>query len=68
MAKYMHTINGRPATFDGYQICFASFYGQANILASSLKQIRREQTITKSNRTADGFDYLAREYGYFRYL
>ena len=67
MSKYMHTIDGRPATFDGYQICYATFYGPANKLADSLRQIRREQQITIRNRKRDGFDVNVGEYGYLRY-
>lgn len=66
MSKYMHTIDGRPATFDGYQICYAVFYGKANILAGSLRQIRREQQKTIRNRMRDGLDVVC-EYGYLRY-
>ncbi len=67
MSKYMHTIDGRPATFDGYQICFATFYGPANVLADSLRQIRREQQATLRNRKRDRLDVEVGDYGYFRY-
>ena len=67
MSKYMHTIDGRPATFDGYQICFATFHGPENKLCDSLKQIRKEQQITKENRERDGMDFSVGEYGYLRY-
>lgn len=67
MSKYMHTIDGRPATFDGYQICFATFYGPANKLCDSLSQIRKEQEITKENRERDGMDFNVGEYGHLRY-
>ena len=66
MSKYLHTIDGRPATFDGYQICYATTNGKANDLADSLNQIRKEQRITIENRKLDGFDVVG-EYGYFRY-
>ena len=56
MAKYMHTLDGYPATFDGYQICYAAYYGKPNKLCESLKQIRQEQEISRRNRKADGFD------------
>lgn len=67
MSKYMHTIDGRPATFDGYQICYATFYGKPNILADSLAQIRKEQKLTERNRKADGYETIG-DYGYLRYL
>lgn len=67
MSKYLHTIDGKPATFDGYQICFATFYGPANSLAESLTQIKREQKISVRNRKRDGFDTDVGEYGWLRY-
>lgn len=67
MSKYMHTIDGRPAMFDGYQICYATFYGPANKLADSLEQIRKEQRITIRNRKRDGLDLHVGEYGHLRY-
>ena len=67
MSKYMHTINGFPATFDGYQICFSTFYGPANKLCNSLAQVRKEQRATKRNRRRDGFDFNKSEYGHLRY-
>ena len=56
MAKYMHTLDGRPAAFDGYQVCYAAYYGKPNKLCESLKQIRQEQKISHKNRKADGLD------------
>jgi hypothetical protein len=63
----MHTIDGSPATFDGYQICYAAFYGKPNKLADSLKQIRQEQRLTVKNRRADGLAPFNVKYGYLRY-
>lgn len=67
MSKYMHTLQGLPATFDGYQICFASFYGKPNKLVRSLHQIRREQQITLRNRARNNLEYDIKDYGYYRY-
>lgn len=64
---YLHTIDGLPATFDGYQICFAGFYGPASKLATSLAQIRREQKISAANREKDGWSAYAYKLGYRRY-
>ena len=66
MSKYMHTLNGKPATFDGYQVCYATFYGKPNKLVNSLRQIRREQQISIRNRLRDGFDNDF-VYGHLRY-
>lgn len=54
MTYYLHTINGKPAMFDGDQICFMSFYGRADSVALSLKQIRLEQRASKEYREAFG--------------
>jgi len=67
MSKYLHTINGEPAVFDGWQICFASFHGKPNKLADSLAQIKKEQKVSTDNRASKGFKTVLGEYGYFRY-
>lgn len=48
---YMHTLDGKPACFDGWQVCFGM---NGRRVASSLKQIRREQHESTANRTAAG--------------
>ena len=65
---YLHTIDNKPAAFEGTQICFLNFYGEAFALASSLKQIRKEQRATKKYRRQMGFAYDENRYGYFRVL
>ena len=64
---YIHTIDGKPATFDGWQICFASHYGHPNIVRTSLKQIREDQIATAENRKASGLEDDPTRYGYVRY-
>lgn len=64
---YIHTIDGRPAYFsepDG-QIVYVCHYDRAAKPAHSLKQIRKEQKITKENRKKWGFN--DNDYGYKRY-
>lgn len=69
MAKYMHTINGRPAFFAGEQICFlCSGETLSSVLRDSLKQIRDDQNRTVWYRR----DVLKcgveeKEYGYLRF-
>ena len=65
--KYIHTIKGRAATFDGYQICYSTFSGKPNLLVDSLAQIKREQKITISNRRRDGFQVSPEDYSHRRY-
>jgi hypothetical protein len=62
----MHTIDGTPAFFDGWQISYGVKYSphKHNILSRSLKQIRAEQKLTKKNREFAGFDFNVGEYGY----
>jgi hypothetical protein len=64
---YVHTIDGRPGVFDGYQVCFANSYGSAHEPAYSLRQIRREQAKSRANRIRDGFSNDS-EYDYRRYI
>lgn len=60
--KYLHTINGQPAGYNGNQIC----YGWAGMpLANTLKQIRKEQRLTKKERKKWGCDDEDK-YGYLR--
>ena len=47
MKMYLHTIEGKPAGFDGEQICYAQTgKGWHAPLVKTLKQIRREQLKT----------------------
>ena len=55
MSKYMHTIDGMPGTFDGWQVVYANFRGKPSVLRDSLKEIRADQAITMKNRTEAGF-------------
>jgi len=63
---YIHTINGSPAFFDGWQICYGVKYSphKHNLMSASLKQIREEQNITKNNRKFAGYDIDGDEYSY----
>jgi hypothetical protein len=66
MSKYLHTLDGKPATFDGFQICFASRFGKPNKLADSLKQIKKERAISIKNREERGYP-INFKYGHLRY-
>jgi len=64
---YMHTIEGKPAFYskkDG-QICYACYFGAIhhNVLATSLRQIRKEQELSNNYRRENklGIEY---DYGY----
>lgn len=66
---YIHTLNGRPAFFDGEQICYASKYQrEGNVASTSLKQIRREQIKSSKWRyEMFGENGMKHEYGYVRF-
>lgn len=53
---YMHTLNGKPATFSGDQICYAAPSKKyPATLATSMAQIRRERRATERFRRRHGF-------------
>lgn len=67
---FMHTINGKPASYEpGDQIAFAprGRYARKGIrLVASIAQIRAEQRATIKYRTAQGWDSNGFEYSYVR--
>lgn len=65
--KYLHTINSIPASYskpDG-QICYITKY-YIGKLCDSLKQIRKEQGLTKKTRKSWGAEYNKKDYSYIR--
>ena len=65
---YIHTINGHPGTFDGWQVCYSvKGSNRHNTPAKSLRQIKREQRACIANRRAAGFSANPSDYGYVRY-
>jgi hypothetical protein len=58
---WMHTIDGRPAAFDGYQICY---WWPGAKLATSLKQIKRECVLTEKWRLRMGLDLHPSSYSH----
>jgi len=65
--KYLHTLDGKPAYFDGWQIVFATKFGKAAPMAESLQQIRKEQTLTVRNRERKfGVEKMSFKYEYTR--
>ncbi len=63
---YMHTLDGKPASFEKYQICFAACYGRPNKLCGSLAQIRKEQRKSVKWRKKQGYEDTWKQ-GYFRF-
>lgn len=66
---YIHTINGRPAFFDGNQICYASKHQrEGNVACTSLAQLRRQQhRSAKWRYEMFGETGMKQEYGYVRF-
>lgn len=66
---YIHTLNGKPAFFDGDQICYATIYQRAgNVACKSLQQIRREQVKSERWRyEMFGEQATRHQYGYVRF-
>lgn len=68
MDIYIHTLDGKPAVFDGEQVCFmpASRGGNGYEPAYSLAQIRREQRQAAAWRKDHGYEQKC-EMDYRRY-
>lgn len=64
MIYYLHTIDRKPAYFDGHQIVYAT-KGRAIKLVSDLKQIKREQRASHLWRQSKGLE-LFNDYGHMR--
>jgi hypothetical protein len=62
---YMHTIDDKPASFDGDQVCFLGLRDRG-VLCKSLQQIRTQQMATKRYRSAAGFSTDKFTLGYVR--
>jgi len=64
--KYMHTLFGKPAFFQDYQIVYAGMKLKFSDLRDSLKDIREEQTKSSEWRRKKGYYDNPTEYGYIR--
>ena len=63
---YIHTLDGKPAYYDGTQIVFATKYGRAATTCYSLNEIRHQQAKSKEWRYKNGFKELWK-LGYARF-
>ena len=61
---YMHTLEGRPASFSGWQVCY-SVFTQAIELCESRRQLLAERDLSIKNRKEAGMASLG-AYGYRR--
>lgn len=62
--RYMHTIEGQPAWYDGEQICYAS-WRRVIPLVRDLATIKRQRRAANDWRTMQGFE-PNENYGHFR--
>lgn len=69
MSKYMHTIDGKPAYYDGEQIVYCGNGTPVSVLfADSLTEIRRDQQRSAIYRHLKLKDYSGCfGYGYIRF-
>lgn len=68
MSKYMHTICGSPAYFDGEMLCYVGRGMRLDeILRSSLKEIRREQNLSADYRLRHSMIVPTLETSYIRF-
>ena len=66
ITKYMHLIEGRPATYEkSSQVCFLS-NGSILRLCDSLKQLRIEQKKSLAWRLKNKMDDRKEDYGFLR--
>lgn len=63
MIKYMHTIDGCPASWDVEQICYASTRRPIKLL-NSLAEIKKERK--KSDQFRNKHGWRLSSYGHFR--
>ncbi len=66
---YLHTLDDKPAYFDGRQICFCFQGGDHRSrqrLVRDLKQIRKEQEASRRWRDEMGYENSVWRYGYVR--
>ena len=62
---YMHTLDGKPACYDGDQICFMTHGTPLSRFPTSLAQVRQEQKSSDEWRQKQGYDLYYRA-GYLR--
>jgi hypothetical protein len=63
--RYIHTIDGKAATFDGEQVCF-SVRTIPITTCGNLKEIRCQQTASDQWRIAHNFTNFGHRFGYRR--
>lgn len=62
---YMHTLYGKPAFYDGQQICYVRIGRKVHQLATSLEQIKSERLKSENWRNKQGFrDFGPNDYGH----
>lgn len=66
-ALYLHTLDDKPAFFDGNQVVFCNPHLRRPMpLCASLAQLKREQNASVKYRIANKMTASIRDYGYIR--
>lgn len=62
MSVYIHTLNGKPAVFDGEQLCYVNKSGGPldRLLRPSLETIRDEQRASTAYRERHGWPHAGK--------
>lgn len=67
MNKYIHLLDGKPAFFDGEQLCFADNRRHLNeLLVDSLRTIRKHWYLSNEFRRSLGYLSERTRYSYLR--
>lgn len=66
MTKYMHLLNGRPAVYDGNQVCFAGQQIATKDMADSWKQVKEEYRLSENWRIEQGMEPYEWQHTYIR--
>lgn len=61
---YMHTINGKPGYFNGYQICYLPKSRAKNVLRMELETIFLERLASNRYREKQGYSDSSEDYGH----
>ena len=61
MNKYMHLLEGRPAYYDGDQVCFAVGTIKVTELCSSLEELKEQYRLSENwriDKNLTPYDYI----------
>lgn len=65
--RYIHTINGRPGTFDGWQVCY-SIKTRPITTCATLAELKKQRRLSERNRANEGYSNKERWLSHRRVL